>query len=114
MSDTNETIEQRRREWLAETMREAQYGQHGHTITLCDATTGHSVTNVAFCDEELRAEVFRRAVNNHEALIKALEGLLANHVQLVSSGDCGNWNVEEEAEVIAARALLQAVQKGER
>jgi hypothetical protein len=39
-------------------------------------------------------------------LLKALEDLLANHVQLVSCGDCGNWDVEKEPAVIAARAAI--------
>jgi len=36
----------------------------------------------------------------------ALRELLEMYVQLANSGDCGNWNPEEEDEVIAARAAL--------
>jgi predicted nuclease with TOPRIM domain len=36
----------------------------------------------------------------------ALRGLLTAHVELVNSGDCGNWDPEVEVEVIAARAAL--------
>ena len=39
-------------------------------------------------------------------LVKALEDLLDNHCQLVNCGDCGNWDPEEEDEVIAARKAL--------
>lgn len=41
-------------------------------------------------------------------LLEALQALLENHVQLVSCGDCGNWNVETEPAVIAARAAIAA------
>jgi hypothetical protein len=37
----------------------------------------------------------------------ALSGLLKRYTSLVNSGDCGNWNPEEEPEVIAARAALK-------
>lgn len=41
-----------------------------------------------------------------EELAKPLEALLKRYVGLISSGDCGFWNPEEEKEVIAARAVL--------
>ena len=44
----------------------------------------------------------------------ALEALLDSHVQLVSSGDCGFWNAEDEPEVRAARAALAAARKEDR
>lgn len=37
---------------------------------------------------------------------EALRALLEHYVQLVNCGDCGNWNPEEEAVVIAARVAL--------
>ena len=46
------------------------------------------------------------AVNSHDALVEALTGLLDRYTALVNCGDCGNWNAETEAEVIAARAAL--------
>jgi hypothetical protein len=36
----------------------------------------------------------------------ALNGLLDRYVQLISSGDCGFWNPEEEDVVKEARAAL--------
>lgn len=39
-------------------------------------------------------------------LLSALTLLLDRHVELVSCGDCGNWDVEREEAVIAARAAL--------
>lgn len=40
------------------------------------------------------------------SLRKALADLLDHYTELVNCGDCGNWNPETEAEVIAARAAL--------
>jgi len=42
-------------------------------------------------------------------LVDALAGLLKLYVDLGNSGDAGNWNPEEEPEVIAARAVLAKV-----
>ena len=36
----------------------------------------------------------------------SLANLLDHYLALANSGDCGNWNPEEEKEVIAARAAL--------
>ena len=38
--------------------------------------------------------------------IKALEALLAMYAKLANSGDCGNWNPEDEPEVRAARHAI--------
>ena len=38
--------------------------------------------------------------------IKALEALLEMYVKLANSGDCGNWNPEEEPEGRAARHAI--------
>jgi len=42
---------------------------------------------------------------------EALKDLLDRYVGLVECGDCGNWDVEKEAEVIAARLALTGVLK---
>ncbi len=39
-------------------------------------------------------------------LLEALQGLLDHYVALVNCGDCGNWDPNEEAPVIAARAAI--------
>ena len=39
-------------------------------------------------------------------MYKALEDLLDRYVGLVECGDCGNWDAEKEAEVIASRLAL--------
>ncbi len=62
-------------------------------------------------EAEANAAFIVRAVNNHAKLLKALEALLKNHCGLVDSGDCGFWNVEEEAEVILARAVIEEAKK---
>jgi len=47
-----------------------------------------------------------KAVN--DALVKALNQFLENHLALVASGDCGFWDAETEQQVIDARAALRA------
>ena len=39
-------------------------------------------------------------------LLSSLQGLLARYMRLAASGDCGFWDAETEAEVIAARAAI--------
>lgn len=39
-------------------------------------------------------------------LLGALVAMLEHYVSLAGCGDCGHWNPEEEAIVIATRALL--------
>lgn len=46
-------------------------------------------------------------------LALALENLLSHYISLVVSGDAGNWNPEEEEEVINARRALQTFEQGE-
>ena len=46
-------------------------------------------------------------------LVEALEGLLKDHCDLVNSGDSGFWEVEEEEEVIAARAVLEKAKEAQ-
>lgn len=45
---------------------------------------------------------------SQEQLTQALQGLLDKYTMLVNSGDAGNWDPEEEPEVIAARAAISA------
>lgn len=44
--------------------------------------------------------------NTETKLREALQALLSRYVGLVESGDAGNWDAEQEAEVINARAAL--------
>ena len=44
-------------------------------------------------------------------LLAALEGMLKTHCELVNSGDCGFWEVEEEEEVIQAREAIEEAKK---
>lgn len=57
-------------------------------------------------DSEIALRIMNADGGRTTELRKALEDLLANHVALVASGDCGNWNVETEPAVIAARVAL--------
>ncbi len=40
-------------------------------------------------------------------LYEALEVFVNDYVSMVNSGDCGNWNPEEELKVTLARAALR-------
>ena len=48
-----------------------------------------------------------------ERLRGGLKAMTEHYVSLAGCGDCGIWNPEEEAEVIAARALLSETQASE-
>lgn len=50
-----------------------QYWAQDQSIRLCDATTGHSVRDVAFCDTPARAESFATAARAMPDLVMALE-----------------------------------------
>ena len=45
-------------------------------------------------------------MTNTTQLTNALQGLLDRYLELVNSGDAGNWNPEKEPQVIAARVAL--------
>ena len=45
-------------------------------------------------------------------LLDALKRLLERYADLANSGDCGNWNCEEEPQVIAARAAIAKAEGG--
>lgn len=45
-------------------------------------------------------------MSQEQKLREALQALLNRYVQLVESGDAGNWDAEKEPEVIAARSAL--------
>ena len=51
------------------------------------------------------------AADEIERLRAALEALLERYTGLVNSGDCGNWDCEQENEVIAAREALKQSEK---
>lgn len=52
-----------------------------------------------------QAEIDRKLAT-HADLLAALEAMVSTYVHLVNCGDCGNWNPEEEEDVIQARAAL--------
>lgn len=51
-------------------------------------------------------EVDLRLVLAAPEVFSALEGLLNRYIELVASGDAGNWDAETEDVVIAARAAI--------
>jgi hypothetical protein len=43
-------------------------------------------------------------------LLEALNAMINHYTSLINSGDAGNWDPEEESEVIAARAAIAKAQ----
>jgi hypothetical protein len=41
-----------------------------------------------------------------DELRKALGGMVDLYTGMINSGDCGNWNPEDDSQVIAARKVL--------
>lgn len=76
-----------------------------HT-TSCGHTWTMRATACPECFVSLRKDAARFCGEN-ERLQKALAAVVDRYVSLVNSGDCGNWNPEEEEAVIAARALIR-------
>ena len=67
--------------------------ENGQFSTGCISFDGHGLANA-------------RLIAAAPELLESLRVLLALYVRLANSGDCGNWNPEDEPEVIAARAAL--------
>lgn len=57
----------------------------GHKIQLCDATTGHTVRDVAFCDTAERATSIVKLYNSHEHLIDTVQ-MIARDMRRVVEG----------------------------
>lgn len=51
-----------------------------------------------------------RLRTQRDCLLAALQGMTERYTALVNCGDCGNWDPESEAVVIAARAVIAAVE----
>ncbi len=53
----------------------------------------------------------RRQLNRASPLMyRALNDMLDHYTRLVNSGDCGNWDCEDEPQVQQARAALALAQ----
>lgn len=61
-----------------------------------------ATTNCNTSDDEVNARLIAAAPE----LLKACECLLDRYVSLINSGDCGNWNIEEESEVLMVRSAI--------
>ncbi|KKJ75467.1 hypothetical protein WH95_18380 [Kiloniella litopenaei] len=75
-----------------------------HEKTVCDATVAATVADVSATHEvnRQRAQLIAAAPD----LLEALKAFTKMYVQMIESGDCGNWNPEEDAEVIQARKAI--------
>lgn len=78
----------------------------GGWVWRSSAQVGASGDRTPEAELNANAEFIVRACNSHDALLEALRRMLGRYVELVNCGDCGSWNPETEAEVIAARAAI--------
>ncbi len=59
-------------------MTTTQIQASGHKLQICDSTTGHCVSNIAFCDTAGRAEMIAAIFKSHGELVAALQALFSN------------------------------------
>jgi len=57
-------------------------------------------------ESEANAEFIVKAVNAHDELVAALVEMERFYVELITSGDCGFWNPDDDQHVIMMRAAL--------
>ena len=76
--------------------------------TIGDCPIATVQEGAAHWDTKYPVEANAHLIAAAPALYEALAALLESHAQLVNSGDCGFWDVEEEAPVKLARAALAA------
>ena len=68
-----------------------------------DTQTGWTIAKVFDANGLVEnASLIAAAPDIHEAL----EGMIDMYTALINSGDCGNWDPEEDKEVIAARKSI--------
>lgn len=98
------------REGDIERARRVVYRPDGVAVAHCE--NFHFLT---LEQSEANAALIVTAVNQHEQiqaentrLREALTALTSRYAELINSGDCGNWDPEEEDEMKQARAALEA------
>ena len=64
-----------------------------------------------YCYDQLSESLRKKSAAEVE-LREALSAMLKHYVELVESGDAGNWDAETEPEVKQARAVLAKYPKG--
>lgn len=85
----------------------------GGRYNVCPTVTaGGSAKGMLDEREVIRANAafIVKAVNNHDALVRALRALYGSYKQLADSGDAGNWSIEDTDEGKQALAALAAVE----
>lgn len=80
--------------------------QHVLSISPCGACQERNDKEWAWGRCTVPTEANARLLAASWELREALKVLLESYVSMVSSGDCGHWNPEVDAEVIAARSAL--------
>ena len=60
----------------------------------------------AYANRDLHQKLLQEKIEVTNELYEALEDFIEMYVRMINSGDCGNWNPEEDTEVITARAAL--------
>ncbi|PKR56362.1 hypothetical protein [Thalassospira lohafexi] len=73
----------------------------GDILTLISACRNIEKDMIEFTD------FHNECADENARLRGALDGALKEYVQLAASGDCGNWDPEEEPHVIKAREALK-------
>ena len=82
--------------------------QYGHVYAMRDIDAETQRSAVIIDGRHTEATIKEKTmIAATPDLLYALDDLLSNHVSLVCSGDCGNWDVETEASVISARAAIR-------
>jgi len=101
-------LEAENRALLAAENREGKWALHPASQVAVAAYEAGQADAEKYCEpiiEQLEADVDRH-INTAAELRLALDSLLEYYVNMINSGDCGNWNPETEPEVIAARAAV--------
>lgn len=80
--------------------------EHAHTAINYAVTKGFEDTIKTIVNTALATNAGHEFLADVERLRDAAEAHLEAYLNMVNSGDCGNWNPEEDPHVVALRAAL--------